>query len=169
MPFLLSPVLAPDAEMIIRKVDYPAHQDTPLYRIMFPCSNTSKQEEQLEEEIRWMVDGIIDTINNQSSNLLKVCTEDGTPVGVVKWVMGQTTATHNGGKQSTKMEDSAGNDQVKRAGVLSTSGRWHPGTLDLDAWLDVSSKLRKERESVLQSHDDSNICRKFGYFILFYT
>ena len=38
MAISISPVKAEDVDLLVRKVEYPAHLDGPLYRLMFPLS-----------------------------------------------------------------------------------------------------------------------------------
>ncbi|RJE23684.1 hypothetical protein PHISCL_03979 [Aspergillus sclerotialis] len=44
MKLLLSPVDAEDVEMLVLKVEYPAHQDGPLSRVMFPSSSSEGEK-----------------------------------------------------------------------------------------------------------------------------
>jgi hypothetical protein len=106
MTFLLSHVVATDTDLLVRKVEYPANQDNPLYRLMFPVSE--KEAEQREEEIRWMVEGLLKTLSGQRDNLRMACRVDGTPVGLVGWVIvGQATGRHkiNGGHSDAGKAD----------------------------------------------------------------
>lgn len=48
MAFSISPAKAEDVDLLVRKVDYPAHQDNPLYRLMFP---RSKEQWELREDM----------------------------------------------------------------------------------------------------------------------
>ena len=170
MPFILSPIIASDADMLVRNVEYPANQDNPLYRLMFPSSKTAKQKEQLEAEIRWMVEGLTESLSKEDSSLRKACGENGRPVGFVEWVVGKTTVTRDiSGKQSIQRKESAGKTQVGEPKKQAKGSSWCPDTLDVATWLDVSDKLRKERERVLQNHDTSNICRKSPLVVIYIT
>jgi hypothetical protein len=160
MPFFLSLVLASDADTLVRKVEYPANQDNPLYCLMFPSSDIPKREEQLEAEIRWIIESLTEALSKQSNNLRKACREDGRPVGIIEWVIGHTTATRNiGGKQSDESKNTADGAQAGEPRKQSKGSSWFPETLDVATWFHVSDKLRKERERVLQNHDPTNTCR----------
>jgi hypothetical protein len=185
MAFSLSSVVATtDPDPLVRKVEYPANRDNPLYRLMFPNSKSEIQEDERREEevIRWMVDGLIEILlsssNGQREKLCKACRgEDGTPVGLVGWIVGQgpgqaSTGTHkstdNGEQQqqskARKEKEVCGADnkiKIKKKLEVRGDNTWCPTTMDVASWLCVSAKLRKERERVLQNYGSSNICRKF--------
>lgn len=73
--------------MLVRKVEYPTHQNGPLSRLMFPfpSSKEEKQWEQREEEIKWTIDGLLQAVHGEDVTLYKPCREDGSPVGLIGW------------------------------------------------------------------------------------
>ncbi|KAK2785275.1 hypothetical protein FQN53_007851, partial [Emmonsiellopsis sp. PD_33] len=76
----ISSVEAQDVDCLVRKVEFPAHQDTLLHRLMFPCSTNGRQREQREEdEIRWTIDRLLETVRRGDEALYKACGEDGLP------------------------------------------------------------------------------------------
>jgi hypothetical protein len=161
MVFTLSNVVAADIDLLVRKVEYPANLQNPLYLTMFPVSNTDKQEEHREEEIRWMLDGLTEALAGQRENLWKASKPDGTPVGLVGWLVGQATGTCKmNGEQSEARKSCAGRGQVKAFGKQERSNGWCPSTMDVISWLRVSEKLKEERERVLQNYGSKDICRE---------
>ncbi|KAJ5939781.1 acyl-CoA N-acyltransferase [Penicillium verhagenii] len=139
MRFTLCTVDANDAELLVRKCDFPAMQDNPLHLIMFP--NSCKEAE--EEEIKWTVDALRETLTTHPAGFRKVCLEDGTAVGFAGWNLEQTApigGTSNNG--DAVKERRKPNDVPKR-------NYWHPKTLDVEAWLGVSRLLREEKTRVL--------------------
>ncbi|KND92900.1 hypothetical protein TOPH_02404 [Tolypocladium ophioglossoides CBS 100239] len=129
-----------DAEHIVRKVDFPAMQDGPLYRLMFP-SRGAMTEAQQNEIIRWYAEGLRVALRRKTDNLLQICASDGTPLGFCGWTM----------------------EQRLRPSIRPSPAQYAPGqqslpeALDRSAWLSVSSDLRKERERVLKGLGD--VCR----------
>lgn len=87
MELSISPVKPEDVDILVHKVDYPAQQDNPLYRLIFPKSKT---EHQREEEIKWTIDGLFETVTGDGEVLYKACTADGSPVGLIGWTAGPT-------------------------------------------------------------------------------
>ncbi|KAL2807738.1 hypothetical protein BJX63DRAFT_425153 [Aspergillus granulosus] len=84
MELSISPVETKDVDLLVRKVEFPAHQDNPLYRLMFPRSMEQRWE-QREDEIRWTIDGLLETVHQEDETLYKACGEDGSPVGLIGW------------------------------------------------------------------------------------
>ncbi|EER38160.1 conserved hypothetical protein [Histoplasma capsulatum H143] len=80
MAFSISPVETEDVDSLARKVEFPAHQANLLYRLMFPRS-----KEQREDQIRWTIDGLPETVHQEDEALYKACGEDGSPVGLLGW------------------------------------------------------------------------------------
>lgn len=80
MAFSISPVETEDVDLLVPKVEFPAHQDNPLCRLMFPRS-----KEQREDQIRWTIDGLLETVHQEDEALYKACGEDGSPVGLIGW------------------------------------------------------------------------------------
>ncbi|KAJ9299330.1 hypothetical protein DTO271G3_2952 [Paecilomyces variotii] len=111
---------------------------------MFPQSS----EDTAEEEIRWTIEGLRETLQTRSAGFRKVCLADGTPVGFAGWSLEQTT-----GESST----SDSGDDLKERKQRNNHPRpnyWHPSTLDVKSWVDVSKIFRKERERVLENYKD---------------
>ncbi|KAG8412959.1 hypothetical protein J3458_013382 [Metarhizium acridum] len=128
-----------DAERIVRKVDYPAMQDGPLFRLIFPSRATT--EAQKNEIIQWYAEGLEDALRRKGNKLLQICALDGTPLGFCGW-----TVEHRGQSRQVPMNSSLSQHGTK---LLSL-----PEALDLSAWLSVSSDLRSERERILSGWDD---------------
>jgi len=140
MPFLLSPVSVSDAEILIRKCDFPAMQDNPLHMLMFPYSSRTTWE----SEMQWMIYNLKRTLEEKGINFRKVCTEDGTPVGFAGWTIEQSEHEKDIGVQSRRKKQHEGLNH-------------DPETLDVDTWLNVSKMFRDEKKRVL--HDRKNIWR----------
>ena len=143
--------------MLVRKVEYPAHQDNPLYRLMFPQSK-GQQWDQREDEIKWMIDGILETVNREDETLYKACGEDGLPAGLIGWTTSPGAFMDmdggNGAKNNTIVESEAGQGTRVRSGNSCC-----PPSLDVVAWLSVSKRLREERRRVLQRYQGNSVCR----------
>ncbi|KAL4961400.1 GNAT family N-acetyltransferase [Aspergillus stella-maris] len=158
MELSISLVQPEDVDLLVRKVEYHAHQDNPLYRLMFSRPK-GQQWEQSEDEIKWTVDGIIETINRQDETLYKACGGDGLPVGLIGWttspgVFAKGMDGENCAKNVTINESEAGQGTKVRSG-----NRWCPPSLDVAAWLSVSKRLREERQRVLQKYQGYPVCR----------
>jgi hypothetical protein len=150
MRFTLCTVNADDAELLIRKCDFPAMQDNPLRLIMFPYSC----KETAEEEINWDIEGLRNTLISRSAGFRKVCLEDGTPVGFAGWSLEQTTLKADISDSEDVLEDRKGPKKHPKQDY------WHPNTLDVEAWVKVSRLLRNEKIRVL--YNRKNIWRKLG-------
>lgn len=135
MQLHISPLDIEGADDIVRKVDLPAMEDGPLYRLMFPSKVT---EEQQTEIIHWYVRGIIDALNRTTDTLIRICDAEGTPLGFCGWTIED--------RPLARRENGA-------ARHLSI-----PETLDMSAWFGVSSNLRKEKERALNGR--KRVCRK---------
>jgi hypothetical protein len=135
MELSISPVEAEDVDLLVRKVEFPAHQDGPLYRLMFPRS-TEQLWEQREDEIRWTIDGLLETVDQKDEALYKACGEDGSPVGLIGW-------TTSSGGLARKARNS-----------------FTPASLDVASWLGISKRLREERKRVIHGYTGNGICRK---------
>lgn len=138
-----------DAERLVRECDFPAMQQNPLHLIMFPHSNKETEE----EEIQWTIKGLRETIQTRSASFRKVCLEDGTPVGFAGWSLEQSM--HE--EKSIVDEKSISEKQTQPL----KDDYWHPKTLDVESWVDVSKKLRQEKRRVLANR--KNIWRKSTY------
>lgn len=93
MSFTLSEVDVTDAECIARHAEVPAMQNGPLYRTMFPRSETIT-ETQREEIIRWYVEMLEDAFQDRWESLLKACTVDSTPVRSCGWTIIERNREH---------------------------------------------------------------------------
>src|ERR1700723_2671325 len=111
-----------------------------------------------------MAEGLLGTLSGQRENLRMACRVDGTPVGLVGWIVGQATGRLkiNGGHSNARKADKVKLPNDKRSGMGNS---WCPSTMDVASWLCVSERLRKERERVLQNHS-GNICRKSTYYLI---
>jgi hypothetical protein len=126
----LSHVSYSDINSLVRDIDFPAIQDGPLYRVMFP---EILDDEQCNEVIDWY------TINMQrafssGTTFCKACTDDGEAIGFAGWVW---------------IEKLPHNSAQKRVG----ENVHVPHTLDVNAWQNVSQGLMKERRRVLEGFD----------------
>ncbi|KAK5637375.1 hypothetical protein RRF57_013087 [Xylaria bambusicola] len=133
--FKLSDVDVSDAQHIGRHVEVPAMQNGPLYRTMFPRSNTVT-EAQMEQITRWYIEMIEDAFQSQQERFLKACSIDGTPVGFCGW---EVIEQNHDQQQADEPRNK------KKAHKLS----WLPDTLDVDGWVALSNNLRAERCRVL--------------------
>ncbi|KAF2257934.1 hypothetical protein CC78DRAFT_480679 [Lojkania enalia] len=131
----LSHINYSDIDSLVRNIDFPAMQDGPLYRVMFP---ENLRDEQRSEIIEWY------TINMQrafssSTTFCKACTDDGEAVGFAGWVW----------------EGKASNNSAQKKFEEKTC---LPQTLDVAAWQDLSKGLMKERRLL-------NLCSLFLYIL----
>ncbi|KAI0137844.1 acyl-CoA N-acyltransferase [Hypoxylon sp. NC0597] len=148
IPFSLSDVEVSDAASIAQKVDVPAMQNGPLYRMMFPLSDTMT-EAQRSEVVRWYADMLEDAFQERWEKFLKASSPDGTPIGFCGWtVIERNPKQVEVGKSLT--EKQPGKENQKKA-------TWLPEVLDIDGWTSVSKALRVERERILKNIE--NICR----------
>ncbi|KAI1458824.1 acyl-CoA N-acyltransferase [Annulohypoxylon moriforme] len=133
MQLTLSDVRIDDAERLVRECDFPAMKDNPLHRLMFPSSC----DESEEEEIKWEIEGLQDTLRTRLVDFRKVCLEDGTPVGFAGWSLEQETVEER--KEPTKVR---------------THYNRPPSTLDIQSWREASRMLGKEKKRVLHGHQN---------------
>ncbi|KAJ0115099.1 hypothetical protein J7T55_001508 [Diaporthe amygdali] len=180
----LLPVGPCDAEAIARGVDVPSMLNGPLFRTMFPTYSTMSPEER-DEMVQWYIDGLEEALADPGDEFyLKVCqSHDGTgngdthllPVGFCGWEVIDRERSHAAQTADKKAEDSAQSDKQqqqqqeeqqeeiegkppnKNATAKKQRGNQLPETLDVDAWLALSSKLRTERMRILTGRD--SICR----------
>jgi hypothetical protein len=126
-----------DIEDNVRRIDIPAIQPGPLYRLMFPSWAEAIEHQQNEIVKRYAearrVEGCPETANRQFVNFLQICAADVTSLGFCGWAMEQRWPAAM--KPSTVQH--------------IQSRRLVPEALDLYAWLSVSRVLKKERERVL--------------------
>jgi hypothetical protein len=143
MSITFSDVDVSDAENIARYVEVPAMQNGPLYRTMFPRSDTITENGR-EEIIRWYADMLEDAFRDRWESFLKGCFDDGTPVGFCGWTIMERNQPQVG----------ANDGQTNRGPKKAT---WLPEAIDVDGWTAVSKALRTERSRVLNDLD--NVCR----------
>lgn len=143
MAISISPVRAEDVDLLVRKVEFPAHQDSPLNLLIFPRSK-ERQPEQIEDEVRWMIDGLREAVYREDESLYKACGEDGLPVGLIGWTTSSGVPGACAARQGSK--------------VMSTSS-CIPSSLDVESWLGVSKTLREERRRVLRDFHDNGVYR----------
>lgn len=143
MSFTLFEVDVSDAANIARYIEVPAMQNGPLYRTMFPRSNTMTKV-QRGEVIRWYTSLLEDAFQDRWERFLKVCFVDGIPVGFCGWTIIDRNREH-------QVQANAG------ANKRRDKETWLPEVIDVDGWTTLSTALRKERDQVLKNLD--NICR----------
>ncbi|KAL1867182.1 hypothetical protein Plec18167_008723 [Paecilomyces lecythidis] len=160
MAFSLGPVNAHDVNALVREVEYPAHQNNPLYLIMFP--RAAKHDEEREQEIKWMIEGLSRTVlKNNDETLRKACAASGLLVGFIGWVIDTSKYVDT----SKRKENTAIAHQVNFASKHDAPreknrNSWCPATMDAEGWLRVSKQLREERQRVLQQCNvDNGVCR----------
>lgn len=185
--YSLLPVGPSDAEAIARNVDVPSMLNGPLFRTMFPTYSTMSPEERekmVQWYVDGLEEAMADP---GEESYLKACQlhgGDGTgtgdghllPVGFCGWEIIERERSRAAQTADKKAEDSAKSDKLqqlqqqelqqeelkeKPASTVATAkkerGNQLPETLDVEAWLALSSKLRTERMGVLKGRD--NICR----------
>jgi hypothetical protein len=157
MTFSIHPVDMSDVDALIRQVEYPAHQNNPLHLLMFPGSD--KQDEQREEEIQWMIDGLRQTIPEANTTLHKACKEDGFPIGLIGWIAEQKIV-----RIVEKNEDGIiippAELRPKNVRMKKQPDTRCPTTMDVESWLRVSKQLREERQRALRQCRGNGVCRK---------
>jgi hypothetical protein len=124
MQYQLSDVYLSDADMLVRQCEFPAMRRDPLQTIMFPNSDAKTYEEE-EEAIRWTVEGLQESLENESCYFRKVIFGPGCNVGFAIWTL-------ESGNQGTK--------QTPTLNKMRES--WNPVSLDVRAWNQVSERLR---------------------------
>lgn len=174
----LLPVGPSDAEAIARGVDVPSMLNGPLFRTMFPTYSNMSLEER-DEMVQWYIDGLEEALADPGDEFyLKACQRhgrDGTgtadgdghllPVGFCGWEVidrernraAQTADKQQQQQQEGQQEGIEGKPLNTNATAKKQRGNHLPGTLDVDAWLALSSRLRTERMRILKGRD--NICR----------
>lgn len=124
-----------DIDSLVRDIDFPAMQDGPLYRIMFPAD---LQEEQRNEIIKWYTISMQRAYSGGTS-FYKACKDDGMVVGFAGWVLEKPSRNISTEKKSKE-------------------GDYLPQALNVTAWQDASKVLMRERRRVLEGLD--NVLRK---------
>ncbi|KEQ90082.1 hypothetical protein M438DRAFT_351406 [Aureobasidium pullulans EXF-150] len=132
MHYQLSEVSISDAEALVRQCQFPAMRQDPLRKIMFPKSNGEKEE---EEEIKWTIEGLEESLENKSCYFRQV-TYGSNCVGFAIWTL------ESSGDGATRRQKSKPTPLEKRES-------WNPAGLDVEAWNKVSMRLREERQRVL--------------------
>lgn len=175
-----------DAEAIARGVDVSPMLNGPLFRTTFPTYSTMSPEER-EEMAQWYIDGMEQPLWEPGDEVyLKVCQHDGghsaqnlMPVGFCAWEVidqelsrpAQTLATDKNAEGSAELQKQQQHQEQQEEQQEQNEGKppntndmakKHGGnklleTLDVDAWIALSSKLRRERMRILKGRD--NICR----------
>lgn len=162
MAFSLSPVKSEDVSVLVRRVEFPAHLDSPLRRFMFPLS-TEQQWDCNEDEIKWAIDGIHEAICRENESLYKACGADGLPVGLIGWTTCSGVFSKgmiNG--QNFIQDDSIINSEERQSRKMGHHDSWTPPSLDVPSWLGISKLLRAERQRVFQKWHDNEICSKLA-------
>lgn len=155
MGLLISPVETEDVDLLVRKVEFPAHQDGPLHRFMFLSPGDQK-----ESEMRWMVDGLLEAVYRENETLFKACEEEGLPIGLIGWTLGSGALSEriDGGN---RIQNSPTSESKSEQGTqVEPRGSLTPPSLDVTSWLGISKRLREERQRVLQGLQENEICRK---------
>ncbi|KAE8549033.1 hypothetical protein EYB25_007548 [Talaromyces marneffei] len=106
---------------------------------MFPHSTPETEE----KEIQWTVEGLRETLQTRSAGFRKVCLADGTPVGFAGWSLEQTIPEKS--MAGVKCISEKRTQPIK----CSEDGYWHPSTLDVKSWVEVSKMFRQEKRRVL--------------------
>jgi hypothetical protein len=137
---------------------------------MFPRPD-ERQWEQKEDEIRWTIDGLLETVYQDDESLYKACGEDGSPLGLIGWTISPRASVK--GVKGVKGVDCVYSGPVaksrgRQGAKLKNRNSFSPASLDVTSWLGISKRLREERQRVLQSYQDIGICRKssvnLGFF-----
>lgn len=128
MQYQLSDVGIDDADALVRQCQFPAMLQDPLRKIMFPEGNVGSSD---EEEIRWTVEHLRESLGNKACFFRKV-TFGSSCVGFAIW-------TFESGSEETRQK--ATSNKKRKC--------WNPAALDLEAWNQVSKRLREERLRVL--------------------
>lgn len=152
MTFQISPVGVDDVDQLARKVDYPAHRDGPLSRLIFPPPRNE------EDEIRWTAQVLLQAVHNRDEMLYKACGPDGSLAGFIGWTTSPGVSSGTMAVNSTR-DNTTGQDKAKRGSNTRGNNTWLPASLDVVSWVDVSRDLRDERQRVLQRYKDEGICR----------
>ncbi|OTA93919.1 hypothetical protein M434DRAFT_11148 [Hypoxylon sp. CO27-5] len=146
--FCLSDVDVSDATSIAQNVEVPAMQNGPLYRVMFPLSETMT-EAQKSEVTRWYAEMLENAFQDRWEIFLKASSTDGTPVGFCGWTIIE--------RDPKPVEVDKGQTDKQPEKEKKKRANWMPETIDIDGWINLSKALRVERNRVLKDLD--NICR----------
>lgn len=136
MQYQLSDVSINDAEALVRQCQFPAMGQDPLRKIMFPKLNIKNYgEKEEEEEMKWTIEGLEESLQNKSCHFRQV-TYGSNCVGFAIWTL------ESSGDEVTRRQKSKPTPLEKRE-------PWNPAGLDVEAWNQVSMRLREERQRVL--------------------
>ncbi|KAL2074362.1 hypothetical protein VTL71DRAFT_8140 [Oculimacula yallundae] len=134
MQYHLSDVCLSDAEKLIRQCQFPAMRRDPLQTIMFPKADIRTDEEE-EEIIRWEIESLQRSLENDSCYFREVMFGPDRYVGFAIWLLESGSQGMRQKPQPNKRQES-----------------WDPVTLDVRAWMEISKRLREERTRVLHGH-----------------
>lgn len=135
MQYQLSDVCSGDIDPLVRQCEFPAMRRDPLRMIMFPSADPNPNEE--EEEIRWEIEGLQRSLEKDSCYFRKVTDISGCYAGFAIWTLDpSSTETGHKTKSAQKLES------------------WNPASLDVRAWIEVSRRLRDERQMVLNGQQN---------------
>ncbi|KFY36697.1 hypothetical protein V495_07671 [Pseudogymnoascus sp. VKM F-4514 (FW-929)] len=98
--------------------------------IMFPNGDPSPKEK--EEEIRWSIEGLQKSLEKDSCYFRKVTDSSGCYAGFAIWTL-DPSSTETGHKTKSTLKRES----------------WNPASLDVRAWMEVSKRLRDERQRAL--------------------
>ena len=140
MHYQLSEVSISDAEALVRQCQFPAMRQDPLGKIMFPKSNGEKEE---EEEIKWTIEGLEESLEKKSCYFRQV-TYGSDCVGSAVWTLEPS------GDRATRRQKSKPTPFEKRE-------FWNPAGLNIEAWNQVSMRLREERQRVLLRSEERRV------------
>ena len=137
MHYQLSNVIVDDADALVRDCQYPAMQHDTLRAIMFPQANSELYtKEDKEEEIKWTIEGLEESLESPSCYLRKV-TYGSESAGYAIWTLESSDGPTRQKERPAKQRES-----------------WNPKALDVEAWHHISDRLRDERQRVLQNRTD---------------
>lgn len=130
MKYQLTNVCLEDIDTLVHHCEFPATRRNPLQMIMFPNADPNPKEE--EEEIRWTIEGLQESLGNELCYFRKVADISRCYAGFAIWTLDpSSTLTGHNTKPAQKRES------------------WNPESLDAGAWIEVSKRLREDRQRVL--------------------
>lgn len=135
MQYQLPDVCRGDTDMLVRQCEFPAMRRDPLKMNMFPNADPNPEEE--EEEIRWAIEHLQESLKNDSYYFRKVTDSSGCCAGFAIWTLDPTSTVTGHKTNSTQKRIS-----------------WNPASLDVRAWIDVSKHLREERQRALNGQQN---------------
>ncbi|KAI1140222.1 hypothetical protein F5Y05DRAFT_411283 [Hypoxylon sp. FL0543] len=129
-------------------VRYSIKQNGPVYRTMFPLSDTVT-EAQKDEIIRCYAEMLENAFRDGWESLWKASSVNGTPLGFCGW-----TIIERNWKQ---VEANDGQADEQPSEEKQAKKRCTPEVIDVDSWINLSRAKREERDRALKDLD--NICR----------